>query len=275
MKIKEVCKLTDLTERTVRFYVEEKLINPKSTLKNGREYFDYSEQDIAELITIADLRKLFFSISEIKEMKESPTRIIDVVTAYKNKLNTEATAKATIVQTLERLSVSSFRNIDSLAISLKNVSASLQLPSHDSNPNFGRFDRETKEDREREFEQFEVRQQRQYRLGQIIVYSIASIHVISTIVSAFISFNFISFIIQFVLVIALFAGVTWVRYLFAVGAVLSILMGCTLLASGYVSQLSTGFVWILVIQMFYSAGASVLLLAHSGVKEFLYEQKNG
>lgn len=57
MKIKEVCKHTDLTERTVRFYVEEKLINPKSTFKNGRVYYDYSEQDIAELITIADLRK--------------------------------------------------------------------------------------------------------------------------------------------------------------------------------------------------------------------------
>lgn len=149
------------------------------------------------------------------------------------------------------------------------------MPNRDINPNFGRFDSETKEDREREFERFEVRQQQQYRIGHIIVYSIASIHMISTIVSAFISFNFISFIIQLVLVIALFAGVTWVRYIFVVGAVLSIFIGFTIFASGYGSEMPSGLVWFLVVQMVYSAGASVLLLAHSGVKEFLYAQKNG
>ncbi|WP_248565562.1 MerR family transcriptional regulator [Paenibacillus sp. L3-i20] len=50
----------------INYYVEEGLIQPESTLQNGREYRDYSERDVANLLTIADLRRLFFTIDEIK-----------------------------------------------------------------------------------------------------------------------------------------------------------------------------------------------------------------
>ena len=40
MKIKEVCVLTGLTERTVRFYVEKGLCTPRVTMQNGdKRYF--------------------------------------------------------------------------------------------------------------------------------------------------------------------------------------------------------------------------------------------
>jgi len=49
MKIKEVCRKTDLTERTVRFYIEKGLLQPISSESNNRIYYDFSENDIVKL----------------------------------------------------------------------------------------------------------------------------------------------------------------------------------------------------------------------------------
>lgn len=38
MKIKQVCEATQLTERTIRYYVELGLIEPAVSYRNGREY---------------------------------------------------------------------------------------------------------------------------------------------------------------------------------------------------------------------------------------------
>ena len=40
MKIKEVCRRTELTERTVRYWASEGLISPATYELNGRTYFD-------------------------------------------------------------------------------------------------------------------------------------------------------------------------------------------------------------------------------------------
>ncbi len=274
MKIKDVCKQTGLTERTVRFYVEENLIRPHMSLVNGREYRDYSEQDVAELITVADLRKMFFSIDEIKEMKESPERIAEVVAAYKIRLAADADAKASIVQTLETIDVSLLYDVNSLALSLKSVSENLPLPKRDITPNFGKYDSETKEEREQEYNRYLARQERQYTMGRAIVFSIASINVIFAILSAFTDFRFFSLIIQVAMSIALFAGVTWVRYLFVIGSALSILLSFMVIA-GYAAEMPWGVLLLTVIQMGFSAGSAILLLRSNAVSDFLYSQKNG
>lgn len=49
MKLKEGCDRTGLTKRTVRFYEEKELLVPQKTYKNGREYREYSEEDVARL----------------------------------------------------------------------------------------------------------------------------------------------------------------------------------------------------------------------------------
>ena len=50
MKIGAVCEQTGLTDRTVRYYTEEGLLNPGYT-KNylGRKTFDFTEEDVAML----------------------------------------------------------------------------------------------------------------------------------------------------------------------------------------------------------------------------------
>lgn len=69
MKIKAVCDVTGLTDRTVRFYIEEQLIAPSYTENYlGRKSFDFSQEDIETLKNISVLRKFDFSIDEIRQI---------------------------------------------------------------------------------------------------------------------------------------------------------------------------------------------------------------
>ncbi len=76
MKIKSVCEITKLTDRTIRYYIEEKLISPQYTENYmGRRTFDFTEEDVKTIQNIAVLRKYGFSIIEIREMINNPNEI--------------------------------------------------------------------------------------------------------------------------------------------------------------------------------------------------------
>lgn len=274
MKIKEVMKRTGLTERTIRFYVEQGLINPEATVRNGRTYREYSERDVAELMTVADLRRLYFSIDEILEMKRNPANIPGVVEAYKKKTAEEARVKSAVMEELERLDLSGIPDIAALAARLKNVSAGLPLPQRDVHPDFGKFEAGTKEDRTRAYEQFMERQQRRYRLGKAIVFTIAALNVVFSLISAVLELRLFSLLIQIALSVALFMGVTWVRYLFVFGAALQIFLALNLLLHAG-AALPAGWIAVIVVQMIVAGVSGALLLFSSAVSDFLYTQKNG
>ena len=86
MKIGAVCEQTGLTDRTVRFYTEEGLLNPSFT-KNylGRKTFDFSEEDVAMLKDIAVLRKYGFAIPEIKSILEDPAKSVEIIEDLRQK----------------------------------------------------------------------------------------------------------------------------------------------------------------------------------------------
>lgn len=67
MTIKEVEEKLGLSRATIRFYEKEKLITPK---RGGNAYREYSEDDIVDIKKIVILRKLGFSIAEIKDFLE-------------------------------------------------------------------------------------------------------------------------------------------------------------------------------------------------------------
>ena len=62
MKMKQVCQLTGLTERTIRFYVEKELCAPETRWMDQRKYYDFSKENVEELRQAAELRKAYFSI---------------------------------------------------------------------------------------------------------------------------------------------------------------------------------------------------------------------
>lgn len=70
MKMKEVCAQTGLTERAVRFYVQEKLVVPLAQRRGGRTWLDFSPADVDRLKAISTLRKAGFTLEEIRSMIE-------------------------------------------------------------------------------------------------------------------------------------------------------------------------------------------------------------
>ena len=70
MKMKEVCAQTGLTERAVRFYVQEKLVVPLAQRRGGRTWLDFSPNHVDRLKAISTLRKAGFTLEEIRSMIE-------------------------------------------------------------------------------------------------------------------------------------------------------------------------------------------------------------
>lgn len=70
MKMKEVCARTGLTERAVRFYVQEKLLSPQAQRRGGRTWLDFSQADVDRLRAIATLRRAGFTVEEIRAMAD-------------------------------------------------------------------------------------------------------------------------------------------------------------------------------------------------------------
>ena len=86
MKMIDVCRQTELSERTVRYYVQRGLLHPISGEKGERTYMDFSSTDVRRLEQVAALRKAGFSIEEILNMIQSPDTIPAIVMDRRHEL---------------------------------------------------------------------------------------------------------------------------------------------------------------------------------------------
>lgn len=90
MKIRTVCEKTGLTDRTIRYYIEEELIHPSFTENYlGRRQYDFSEDDIVALCDIAVLRSFDFSIEEIRELLSHPENSPVIIRAVRDRIGDE------------------------------------------------------------------------------------------------------------------------------------------------------------------------------------------
>jgi hypothetical protein len=138
------------------------------------------------------------------------------------------------------------------------------------------MDKLTNQEKEQALKEFEQRQEKRYKTGKAIVFTIATVNILGTVATSFGKFNLFSLLIQIALSIALFCGVSWVRYFFAAGAALSVFSMLYLLAG-----LSSGanipvlIIVFIVAYMAYGIASSIVLFASKSVSWFLYGQKNG
>lgn len=77
MTIKEVSKLTGLTQSNIRFYEKEKLIEPTRNKNNG--YREYSETDVENINKIAYLRTLEISIEDIRDIMSDKVPLSEIL----------------------------------------------------------------------------------------------------------------------------------------------------------------------------------------------------
>lgn len=139
MKLKEVCKQTGLTQKTVRFYEEKQLISPTSVIKNGRSYREYSDEDVKVLREIAVLRKALFSLEEIYLMQQDSDEISQIVTAHKQRVAHLTKELAVLSESLNRLEDSDLTDISALAGAM-DAASTLPLPVSDISPHFRYID---------------------------------------------------------------------------------------------------------------------------------------
>lgn len=133
MKIKQVCEKTKLTSRTVRLYIEEKLIFPEySENYLGRKSFEFSDKDVKALLDIATLRRFGFAIAEIRkinEAKENSASIINDICKRKTKTIQDETEMLSI---LSKLNNGEYYTIEEISNELNSCHEEHDLPKDDT-----------------------------------------------------------------------------------------------------------------------------------------------
>ena len=114
-KIKEVCRLTGLTEKTVRFYINQGLISPR--IENGLHYksYHFSDSDIQQLKDISALRTADFTIAEIQKMMNNPNVIPSILAEKENMLSEKINAMQTIQDVIKNLTIDEQTDLSKIA----------------------------------------------------------------------------------------------------------------------------------------------------------------
>ena len=87
MRMKDVCARTGLTDRAVRLYIENGLLQPNEEINYaGRRTIHFSEDDVSTLEAITTLRKADFSIVDIREMQKTPSNIHSILDLHRHKI---------------------------------------------------------------------------------------------------------------------------------------------------------------------------------------------
>ena len=129
MKIKSVCELTGLTDRTIRYYIEEKLISPLYTENYlGRKTYNFAEKDIKDLNDIAVLRKFDFTLEEIKSVINDTETSREILSNVKDRTAQTVLAGQKKFSVLSQISAEKAYSVAELAEELSKIS--LDMPEH-------------------------------------------------------------------------------------------------------------------------------------------------
>lgn len=147
MKLKELCERTGLSRKTIRLYEEKGLFTPKKELRNGREYRDYSEEDVRTLLVVASLRKAWFTMEEIRQMQQDPAAIGEILPRYQEWLRLQKHQLEGLLTAAEKLDLAEIGDVETLSAKFERETQKLPLPVIDQNPHFKYLDELEKEER--------------------------------------------------------------------------------------------------------------------------------
>ena len=164
MKIREVCRRTGLTERTVRYWASEGLISPATYELNERTYFDFTEADVALLDRISTLRRAGFSVGEVSEMQKDPASIPAKVRSLRETLQMQAAEQKNSAEALS--GAEECTDLGTLAQRLAESAENRPLPELD--PDFGRFELSTEAERRESYAAFVTDSAQRSRKKQVL-----------------------------------------------------------------------------------------------------------
>ena len=138
MKIKAVCEATGLTDRTVRYYIEEGLIAPSYTENYlGRRSYEYEESHVQQLKDISVLRKFGFSVAEIRQMLQSPESIIPLTRKLRQQKEAAVSREQELLRALSSLDTEQSYTVARLAACLSAPVVDIAPPVGDGKQNIG------------------------------------------------------------------------------------------------------------------------------------------
>lgn len=160
MKIKEVSQKLNVTQKTVRFYEEQGFLNPAMEEKNGRRFREYSLQDIKTMEMIIQLRKMSFSVEEIRMLFQKPERMESVCRERKEQLVRQYEYGCFLLEVFEKVHFSDVKDIFELYERIKTANHSVKREHMEWQPLFQKLDEEFSD---REFEKWEAKREKQKR----------------------------------------------------------------------------------------------------------------
>lgn len=133
MKIKDVIERTGLTDRAIRLYIDNGLLNPRiEESYSGRKSINFTEEDIERLNNIAMLRKAGFSISDIKNIVDN-NGIKEIIEKYIVETEAEIGYKTEIIEKLINISFNEEVTIETICRSLSATVENNEMPLEDMN----------------------------------------------------------------------------------------------------------------------------------------------
>lgn len=168
MKSAEIREKTGLSEKALRLYEDKGLVTPEMRQQGSRYIREYSEEDLAVLMTVASLRKARFSLEQIGQMLDDPHSTRAIFTAYREELAREMAELSSLMEKVDGVADQSLTNPASLAAALTPVSEPMELPVRDMQYRPYKWEDISDEERRAAFERFwqkqEKRIDREYRL---------------------------------------------------------------------------------------------------------------
>lgn len=140
MKLKEVCLETGLSRKTIRLYEEKGLLIPQMERRNGRDYREYTPEDIRKLKTIAMLRRAWFTMDEIKQMMDDPNTIQEIFPQYVEWLQNQKQELEGLLSVAKTVNPRYVSNIEQLSGFMSAAAAKMPLPKYDVKPKFKYLD---------------------------------------------------------------------------------------------------------------------------------------
>ena len=132
MKMKEVLAQTGLTDRAVRLYIDNGLIAPDIEENySGRKNIEFSQSDIDRLKNIALLRKIGFSIPDIKEISQGGENTKSIIEAFIQQKQENIESDTLILEQIKNISLDSKITMESLCLQLSSAAENKQVPKED------------------------------------------------------------------------------------------------------------------------------------------------
>ena len=132
MKMKDVIRMTGLTDRAVRLYIENGLIEPDiSENYAGRKNIDFSESDVELLQNVALLRKAGFAIAEVKTLLTDTQNARSVVDAFIENGEKEIENKTEVIARLKGIGTDKEITVNTVCEALSVTVSEVKVPDED------------------------------------------------------------------------------------------------------------------------------------------------